>query len=348
MAARFHIPVPGDFVLARDACSYGYFLLAPCRWDPASAEFRTTLNAAGRAITVTVSQGDAGAPATAREMARRRGVPLAVRADVAPGRDGRADIEAQLSRMFRLDEDAAAIRDFHNTDPRWRRSGRGRLMRSATLFEDVVKTITSCNVAWPSTIIMNRRLCEVAGLRSASGLHAFPTAARLARMRPQTLRARCGVGYRDARIVEIARLFARDAGPAVPRAAAARDVSWPTRAGFTAWLENPATHDDAIHDALLELPGIGPYAAANILQLLGRYARLPLDTESIRHAKSVLGYTGDDRALMKKIRAHYEPFGAHRFRSYWFELWAFYEQRRGPAWTWERDTTGKTFTASKL
>ena len=33
---------------------------------------------------------------------------------------------------------------------------------------------------------------------------------------------------------------------------------------------------------LLALPGIGPYAAANIMQLLGRYADIPHDTESIR------------------------------------------------------------------
>ncbi len=343
MGARFQIATPGDFVLSRDACSYGYFLLAPNHWEPGTREFRTTIDAGERAFTVVVSQDGPGG-----SRARVRGRPLTVRADVAPSRAERDAIAAQLARMFRLDEDAAEVRAFHRTDPRWRRTGRGRLMRSATLFEDVIKTVTSCNVAWPSTIIMNRRLCEVAGRASASGLHAFPSAARLARMRARTLRARCNVGYRDARIVELARLFARDAGPRVPPRAAARGVSWPVRSGFSAWLEDRRTGDDAVRAALLELPGIGPYAAANIMQLLGRYAHLPLDSESLRHARTVLGYSGPDRALMEKLHAHYEPFGEHRFRSYWFELWAFYEQRRGPSWTWERETTGKTFTASKL
>jgi 3-methyladenine DNA glycosylase/8-oxoguanine DNA glycosylase len=197
-------------------------------------------------------------------------------------------------------------------------------MRSPSLFEDVIKTVTSCNVTWPSTVIMNRRLCEVVGRAGA-----FPTARRLARARAGTLRGRCRVGYRDQRIIELSRMFA--SGALDPE-----------------WFEDPATPDDAVWDRLTDLPGIGPYAAANIMQLLGRYSRLPVDTETIRHAKLLLGYRGPVRKIMKSVHRHYAPFGAHAFRSYWFELWAFYEQRRGPAWTWERDTTGSTFTASQF
>lgn len=207
-------------------------------------------------------------------------------------------------------------------------------MRSPSFFEDVIKTVTSCNVQWPSTVVMNRRLCEVVGRRAADAgpvTHTFPTAERLARTKPGTLRARCRVGYRDARIVELARLFAGREG-----------------AARAAWMEDSATSDDALWGALLDLPGIGPYAAANIMQLLGRYHRLPLDTESLRHARSVLGWKGKDRALMARLHKHYAPFGTHAFRSYWFEVWDFYESKHGPSWTWQRDTTGTQFTASKL
>jgi len=350
VAANFSISVPRDFVLARDVCSYGYFLLAPSHWNPRTASFLTTLDTGERAVTVRVAQGDAAAPSGVRDLARRRGIPLTIKADAALRRPERAVLAAQLSRIFRLDEDHAVLRGFHKVDPRWKKSGRGRLMRSATLFEDVIKTVTSCNVTWPSTIIMNHRICEVVGRKSTSGLHAFPTAARLSRIRPQTLRARCSVGYRDRRIIELAKMFASDAGPALPQKLAAKGIVWPTgkQVGFAAWLESPSTPDDHVFAALMELPGVGPYAAANIMQLLGRYARLPLDTESIRHAKSILKFTGSERELMKKLDAHYEPFGEHRFRSYWFELWEFYEAKRGPAWMWERETTGKTFTAALL
>jgi 3-methyladenine DNA glycosylase/8-oxoguanine DNA glycosylase len=197
-------------------------------------------------------------------------------------------------------------------------------MRSPTFFEDVIKTVTSCNVTWPSTVTMNRRLCEVVGRGGA-----FPTPKRIARTRPATLRARCRVGYRDARIIELARMFA------------SREIE-------PEWFEDPATPDDALWDRLLDLPGIGPYAAANIMQLLGRYHRLPLDSESLRHGKTVMGLKGTDRAIMKRMHKHFEPFGRHAFRSYWFELWAFYESKQGPSWGWDRQATASAFTASQF
>lgn len=331
------LPVPADYVLARDLCSYGYFLLEPNLWDPASCAYTTTLDLGGVAVTLQVTQGARGSTRAAREGDREHaaGGELTVKADRPLDAAQRRLVRARLSRILRLDESVETIEAFHRADPRFAASGRGRLMRSASLFEDVLKTVTSCNVTWPSTVGMNRKLCAVFGRRSASGGRAFPTAARLAAARPATLRARCSVGYRDARIVELARIFN----------AAAKG----RRAGFDpAAAEDGTLTDDALFDALIELPGIGPYAAANILQLLGRYSRLPLDTESIRHGRTVLGYKGSAAQVMKKVRRHYEPFGEHRFRSYWFELWEYYESKRGASWTWERETTGKTFTASKL
>jgi 3-methyladenine DNA glycosylase/8-oxoguanine DNA glycosylase len=171
---------------------------------------------------------------------------------------------------------------------------------------------------------MNIRLCEVVGRAGA-----FPTPKRLARTRPATLRARCRVGYRDTRIIELAHMFA------------SREID-------PEWFEDPATPDDAIHEKLLEWPGIGPYAAANIMQLLGRYARLPLDSESIRHGKAVMGMKGSDRKIMTAMHNHFAPFGPHAFRSYWFELWSFYEAKAGKSWTWEKKKVGSTFTAAQL
>ncbi|MBX3359226.1 MAG: hypothetical protein KF745_12455 [Phycisphaeraceae bacterium] len=330
MPSRLTIKPPADYVLKRDACSYGYFLLWPNNWSPTEQAFTRVLDVGGP-VTARITQGTgsrrpgAGAPLTA-EFSRT----LTARQRAAAG--------GLITRMLRLDEDDGVVRAFHRLDPRWKKSGRGRLMRSPTLFEDVIKTVTSCNVTWPSTVNMNRRLCEVVGRGHADHGRAFPTFERLARTKPGTLRARCSVGYRDQRIVELARLFA------------AAEKSRSRRAGGLdlAMLEDPATADDAVFEALLELPGIGPYAAANVMQLMGRYARLPLDTESLRHAKTILGWSGTDRALMKRMHAHYAPFGVHAFRSYWFELWEFYEAKRGPAWTWERETTGKTFTAAQF
>jgi 3-methyladenine DNA glycosylase/8-oxoguanine DNA glycosylase len=324
MPTRLSIPVPADYVLRRDLCSYGYFLLDPNFWDGATETFARVLDLDGGPATLHIRQEPAAGVRPNSRSAHLRGRPLRVVVDRGLSPRERTQVKAMLTRMLRLDEPAETIAEFHTLDPRWRPSGRGRLMRSPTFFEDVIKTVTSCNVTWPSTVIMNRRLCEVVGRGGA-----FPTSRRIARTRAGTLRARCRVGYRDARILELAGMFA--SGEIEPQ-----------------WFEDPQTPDAALWERLLSLPGIGPYAAANIMQLLGRYHRLPLDSESIRHGKAVMGLKGTDRVIMQRMHAHFEPFGRHAFRSYWFELWVFYEEKRGPSWAWERQTTGTSFTASKL
>lgn len=295
MGSRFTISPPDDYLLKRDVCSYGYFHLAPNVWSPQSLTLTRTLALDDGAATLTIAQPD-----------DRRGAPIRLMADRALSPREKAAAKRLITRMLRLDDDGVA--DFHRVDPRWRKSGRARIFRSPTFFEDLVKTVTSCNVTWPGTVTMNRRLCEVID-------PAFPAPERLARKRPQTLRSRCGVGYRDVRLIQLAKM------------AASGEID-------AAWFEDPGTPDEAVHKALLKLPGVGPYAAGNMMQLLGRYGFLAIDTETIRHGREALGFDGTDREVEKQVRAHYERFGAHRFRSYWIELWDRYERKNGPAWTW--------------
>jgi len=293
----------------RDVCSYGYFLLAPNVWDPDKKTMTRPLNLENGVATLTIAQPD-----------NKKGSPIKAVADRALSRSEQQDAKRQLVRMLRLDDTSPA--DFHRTDPRWKKSGKARLFRNPTVFEDIIKTVTSCNVTWPSTVNMNKRLCEVV-------CPAFPTPKQMARKRPATLRARCSVGYRDQRMVDLAKMIVRGE----------LDLEY---------LEDATVSDDDIYETLLSLPGIGPYAGANIMSLLGRYSRLAIDTETIRHGKTVLGYKGSDLAIRKKLEKHYAPFGEHKFRSYWFEVWDFYESKQGPAHTWAPRAVANAFTASNL
>ncbi len=324
MPTTLRLAPPRDYVLYRDVCSYGYFVLEPNWWDPISRVLRRVLTLEPGPAPCVIWQGsrDPNAPAIGRPAAR--GQPLNVRFTTTLDPPTKCEAVAQLERMLNFVDDAKALKAYHALDPRWRKSGRGRLFRSPTLFEDVIKTVTSCNVAWPSTVRMNQRLCQVVGEGGA-----FPSPQQLASTPLALLRARCSVGYRDARIVELAKLFV--SGHVDEQ-----------------WLMNPTTPDDQVRDFLIDLPGIGPYAAANIMQLLGRYAHLPLDSESVRHGRNVLGFKGNERAIMRRVQRHFAPFKDHAFRSYWFELWDFYEKKKGPSWTWDRDKTASAFTASQF
>ena len=310
MGTTLNIATPADFDLPRDVCSYGYFVLAPNRWDVQSQSLTRPLNLHDGPAKASITQ-----PAKGR---------LRAGFDRPLSRSEQAQARAKIARMLRLDEAEDHTKAFHRADPRWKRSGRSRLFRSPTLFEDIVKTVTSCNVTWPGTVNMNTQLVRHLGRKGC-----FPTPVRLARTRPGTLRGRCRVGYRDQRLIELANLFH-------------------TGHIDEHWLQSPATPDDDVFDFLKTLPGIGPYAAGNILMLLGRYSRLAIDTETIRHGKAVLGFTGSDQQITTQLNAHYEPFGPFKFKSYWFELWTHYETKQGPSHLWKREETATAFTANNL
>ncbi len=224
--------------------------------------------------------------------------------------------------MLRLEEDLAEWRKLH---PEARRRGFGRLIRSASLFEDMVKTITGCNVTWRNTITMNRLMAE------KFGEGAFPSPAELARLKPSRLKEIARVGYRAERIIGLARRFEEGSLDA-------------------AWFESAGRPTEELREGLLAIDGFGPYATANMLQLLGRYDHVPIDTETYRHY--CLRYNVDRPAkptvLDAQIRAHYDRYAPYQFLAYWFDLWRDYERRFGNAWTWDPDTAAGNFTASVL
>ena len=53
---RLTIRPPADFDLARDACSYGYFLLAPNVWDPIERSLTRTLELTNGLVELIITQ----------------------------------------------------------------------------------------------------------------------------------------------------------------------------------------------------------------------------------------------------------------------------------------------------
>jgi 3-methyladenine DNA glycosylase/8-oxoguanine DNA glycosylase len=258
------------------------------------------------------------AVAVTHDPARRR---LRARCDLRLEAREAAAVRAGLKRMLRVGFD---VKPWHRLEPQAKRRGFGRLFRGASLFEDIVRTMTSCNVAWPNTVRMNLRLCELVG----DG--AFPTPSRLAAWEPHTLQARCRVGYRAARIVALARAVCDGR----------LDLEG---------LEDPARPTPELRDELLRIPGVGPYSANNILQLLGRFEHLPIDSETYRHFHEVHRLpqpqtATERRELDLRIRSHYDRYAPYQFLAYWFELMRGYEGRAGHVETWPQ-ANSNAFTA---
>jgi endonuclease III len=80
-------------------------------------------------------------------------------------------------------------------------------------------------------------------------------------------------------------------------------------------LEVPAVADAVLAKKLLALPGIGPYGAANLMQLLGRCAEVACDTETVRHLKEQHGLAGCNLQNVRKVAAKVRRPATHSTRT---------------------------------
>jgi 3-methyladenine DNA glycosylase/8-oxoguanine DNA glycosylase len=231
----------------------------------------------------------------------------------APGIRDRAALVAQVRYMFGLDDDLAPflarLRD--DSELAFACDGTGRLLRSATAFEDVVRTICTTNCAWSATQRMIAALVAHLGTPAAAcgsietapwEGRAFPSAAQIARTGDAFFKDVARVGYRGPYLRAIARaVVAGEIDLEAWRAASREELT-----------------DDNLASRLLALPGCGPYAVAHIMMLFGRCSRLVLDSWTRpRYAQLVGKKTVADRTIERR----FERYGEHAGRAFWLVLW---------------------------
>ena len=187
-------------------------------------------------------------------------------------------------------------------DLRWAAArGAGRLLRSPTVFEDLVKMLCTTNCSWALTRSMSRNLVLRLGTPGPLGVRAFPTpeamAARPERFYREVIRA----GYRAPYLKEIAREVA----------AGRLDVeSW----------RDPAVQTPELAERIRALPGFGPYATEGMLRLLGRHGHLALDSwirPRLRELRRLRRQPSD-----RTIARWYAPYGEWAGLAMWLEVTA--------------------------
>jgi N-glycosylase/DNA lyase len=238
---------PVDF--ARTLLSHGVADLPPNRIASDGAELATVLLAESRAWPVGLTRGPGE-------------VALLRIGGAAPGAVC-AELGRQARHMLRLDEDLSGFYSLAAADPglAWAARGAGRMLRSPTVFEDLIKTICTTNCAWSGTVRMVSALVAHLGTAAAGdhALRAFPTPEAVAGADEAFFREEARAGYR---------------GPYLR--AVATDVA-SGRLDLEA-LNDPSLPDEEVAERLLAVAGVGPYAVAHMMMLLGRYQRLILDS----------------------------------------------------------------------
>ena len=131
------------------------------------------------------------------------------------------------------------------------------------------------------------------------GRYCFPTPSEIRAIGVDELGEIAGLGYRTPYLHELA--SAIDDGETEPE-------RW----------RDASVDAGEIERQILGLKGFGPYAAANMLKLLGHYERLAIDS-SVRETFRVRINDGV-RPSDDDIERHYEPYGRWRGLVMWFEV----------------------------
>jgi 3-methyladenine DNA glycosylase/8-oxoguanine DNA glycosylase len=82
-------------------------------------------------------------------------------------------------------------------------------------------------------------------------------------------------------------------------------------------LNDPELSDDEAAERLLALPGVGPYACAHVMMLLGRYGRLVLDSWTRPKYRLV---TGRPRVTDKGIEKAFRRYREYAGLAFWLTL----------------------------
>lgn len=302
---NFTLPARKPFKFMSVVNSHGWAQLAPFSFDESSNTLSYILRLSnGRVIELKLTDGKDGVNIETDKLKKSE----------------QNEVTDAVNWMFGLDMDFSAFYAASRVELKLahvKKQALGRLLRSPTLFEDVIKTILTTNTLWGATKNMTHRLVdefgEPAGFEtpfamnaqgySNSGVNrAFPTPEAIAASNPEYIKEKTRVGYRAPAIHELAVHVASGKYDLE----AFKHSSLPT-------LE--------LRKELMTINGVGPYAAANLLLILGRSDFIPVDSWALKLV-SHEWYKGKP-ITAKDVEKRFEKWGEFKGLAFWFWDWKY-------------------------
>ena len=282
------IPLPRTFSFKRTVVSHGWCALLPFSCDREQWQLERVLDIPD-APPATVKMSSVGNELCV-EIPRRL------------GRKQTGSVLRDVRHMLRLDDNMGGFYEAVREIPEFEwiaGSGAGRLLRSPTVFEDLVKMICTTNCSWSLTEKMVTNLVETLGEKSDHGRHSFPTPIAMASVSTDFYVGSIRAGYRSAYLKELADRIA----------SGALDVEQ--------WAVSPLSTAELMKE-IRGVKGVGPYAAENLLKLLGRYDGLALD--SWTRAKFCKLRNRGRKTSDKQIARYYSRFKEWRGLALWCDM----------------------------
>ena len=282
------ISTPSTFNFKRTIISHGWCELLPFAIDRERWILTRTLDLGTAApLTITIS-------------ATKRSVQVNTSRTI--GKQATEAVLGQVRHILRLDDDLKRFYQTMKGDPDFEwvsDQGAGRMLRSPTVFEDLVKMICTTNCSWALTEKMVTGLVENLGRKSSNSHRTFPTPEAMALMPEKFYVQEVRAGYRAGYLKELADRVA---------SGELNVESW-----LTSDLATPALIKE-----MKGVKGVGDYAAENLLKLLGRYDGLALDSWTRSKFYSVRN--NGRKAADKKIARYYSRFNEWRGLALWCDM----------------------------
>ena len=285
-----HITVstPPTFNFKRTIISHGWCELLPFAIDREQWTLTRTLDL-GSTTPITISLS-----------ATKRAVQINTSRTIS--KQATDTVRNQVRHILRLDDDLKPFYRTMKVDPEFQwvsDEGAGRMLRSPTVFEDLVKMICTTNCSWALTEKMVIGLVENLGRKSSNSHRTFPTPEAMALMPEKFYVKEVRAGYRAGYLKELADRVASG------------------ELNVESWL-NSNLPTPALLKEMKGVKGVGDYAAENLLKLLGRYDGLALDSWTRSKFYSVRN--NGRKAADKKIARYYSRFNEWRGLALWCDM----------------------------
>jgi len=290
---KLSLPALQPFIFQHAVRSHGWYQLTPFEYDEEASLLKYVMRLeSGKVCEIKIREAPNG---------------VSIETNGKLSKAEAAELTDRVNWMLGLDMDFSAFYAASRKEPKLahvEKQARGRVLRSPTFFEDVLKTILTTNTLWAATKRMNLNLINTYGpvLDGTPEKRAFPSPAEIAASSPEVLREAVRVGYRAPAIHELA----------------VRVASGELE------LESFKTSDLTtleLRKELLKIKGVGPYAAANLLMILGRSDFIPIDSWALKLV-SHEWYDGEP-VTPAQVEEHFEKWGEFKGLAYWFWDWKY-------------------------
>ena len=291
--------VAREFSLKATVLSHGWHECAPMNWSEGGRCFQTIDCNGGHSYRISVVENGV----------EGRAPKLTVTVDGGEVVDGVLQgVRDRLRVTLGLDRDLSGFYELcarHSRLGAIPRIGGGRLIRSASMTENIIKALCATNVNWTQAVKMINRIAQLGPhVPHFRNLTAWPGPREILRAGERYLNEVCRLGYRTESILSFCRGVCD--GRFNPES-------------LDVMASDQAVSSDDLLSLLRSIHGIGPSSAHYLLGFLGRHDRLSIDSATVAHVAQL--HTNGRRPTNKQIERIYAPYGRWKNLVYWCENW---------------------------